>query len=125
MKILLDTHVLLWTLYEPDKIPPKLLTELETRANKVLVSSINISEIMIKASLGKLNIEDNILQAITESGFELKDYPAEASMLLKDLPFHHRDPFDRMLITQAIAGSYWFMTVDEKIGKYEVKLINQ
>jgi PIN domain nuclease of toxin-antitoxin system len=68
----------------------------------IYVSAVTITELMIKPSLGKLRIDFDPVAMTKASGFELLDFNAESALLLKDLPFHHKDPFDRMLIAQSI-----------------------
>lgn len=123
MKILLDTHLYLWSLSEPERIAPDRVRELETPANTVYISSISIAEITIKASIGKLNLTFDPLEMIEKSGFEALDFGAKAAMLLGELPFHHRDSFDRMLIAQAMSENLFIMTDDSKFGSYSCRLI--
>jgi len=122
MKILIDTHILLWALSNPEKLPENWKLDLQTRANTIYVSSISIAEIMIKNSVGKLDVPEFFMDTIKETGFEMIKFSPEAASMLKDLPLIHKDPFDRMLITQALENDYSLMTVDEKIQKYDVKL---
>lgn len=91
---------------------------LETRANTIYVSAISIAEIIIKISLKKLNIPPITSRMIEEIGFEELDFTAKSADLLKDLPWHHRDPFDRMLICQALSYGYPIMTDDLKFTAY-------
>ena len=78
---------------------------------------------MIKSSIGKLKMEYDPLEYVEKSGFEFLDYTSRDAVLLKDLPFHHRDPFDRMLIIQSIANKYPIVTNDEKFTPYNCKVI--
>jgi len=78
---------------------------------------------MIKASPGKLPINFDPVDMAEQSGFELLDFSARDAMPLKALPFHHKDPFDRMLIAQAISRNYSMMTHDPKFNLYECKLV--
>jgi len=123
VKIIIDTHIFLWALSDPDKIHPPKRVELETAANTIYVSSISIVEMMIKASLGKLSFNFDPVEMAERSGFELLDFSALDVMPLKGLPFHHKDPFDRMLIAQGISRNYTIMTHDSKFNPYECKLI--
>ena len=86
-------------------------------------SSISITEIAIKASLGKLELSFDPIDAAERSGFEMLDFSAKDALLLKDLPFHHRDPFDRMLITQAISRKFVFVTQDSLMDLYECRTL--
>ena len=123
MKLLLDTHTFLWALSEPNRLSKKQIAAMEDPTNKVYVSSISITEIAIKASLGKLELGFDPIDAAERSGFEMLDFSAKDALLLKDLPFHHRDPFDRMLITQAISRKLIFVTQDLLIDPYDCRTL--
>ena len=123
MKLLLDTHIYLWALSEPNRLSQKQVIAMEDPTNTVYVSSISITEIAIKASLGKLELVFDPLDAAEKSGFEMLDFSAKDALLLKDLPFHHRDPFDRMLITQAISRKLIIATQDSIIGQYDCQIL--
>lgn len=123
MKILLDTHIFLWAIAEPDKLSEKFRSRLELPSNTVYVSSITIAELMIKHSIGKLNIHFDPAQVAIESGFELLNFSSEDALLLKELPFHHKDPFDRMLIAQGIRNKLRLMSIDSKFPLYGCKLV--
>lgn len=123
MKIIIDTHIFLWALSNPSRIAPLKLKELETPTNVIYVSSVTIAEIMIKSSIGKLKIDFNPLELAQQSGFESLDFTAHDALLLKDMPFHHKDPFDRMLICQSLTNEYPLMTDDSKIKQYNCHII--
>lgn len=123
MKVLLDTHIFLWAISDPKKLPPTYRKILESLANECLVSAICISEIMIKSSIGKLDCHFDPVQEAKEAGFELLPFVGEDALPLKELPFHHRDPFDRMLIAQSLSRSIPIMACDEKFTAYECRLI--
>lgn len=123
MKILIDTHIFLWAISDPAKLSIKWRAELETQANIIFLSSVSIAEIMIKASIGKFSVDFDPVVVAQESGFELLDFKGEDALLLKDLPFHHRDPFDRMLICQGIQNRMRIMTDDSKFQRYDCSLI--
>ena len=112
MNIIIDTHIFLWAVADPDRLDPSRRAELETRVNNVYVSAVSITEIVIKASLGKLVVNFDPVEIAQASGFELLEFSAHDAMPLKDLPFHHRNPFDRMLIAQATTRGYHLMTDD-------------
>jgi PIN domain nuclease of toxin-antitoxin system len=114
---------LLWALSEPNRLSPKQVIAMEDPTNTVYVSSISITEIAIKASLGKLELVFDPLDAAEKSGFEMLDFSAKDALLLKDLPFHHRDPFDRMLITQAISRKLIIATQDSIIDRYDCQIL--
>lgn len=123
MKIIIDTHIFLWVLAEPSRIAKTKLSKLESPTNIIHVSSITIAELMIKASIGKLEINFDPVDMARQSGFDLLDFSSQEALLLKDLPFHHRDPFDRMLIAQSIATKYPLMTDNAKIKLYDCQVI--
>ena len=123
MKILLDTHIFLWSLGDTRKLSEKRLSELRSQANIIYLSSISIAELMIKCSIGKLKIDYDIIKMVKESDFKILDFKAEDAVLLKSLPFHHKDPFDRMLICQSKTNKMKLMTDDQKIKLYDCKVI--
>lgn len=123
MNIIIDTHIFLWALAEPHRLTDMKRSALEDLSNTIYVSAISIAELMIKASIGKIQIEFNPLVNAKESGFLLLDFSPEAALLLKDMPFHHKDPFDRMLIAQSIESNYPIMTEDAKFELYDCQLL--
>ncbi len=123
MRILVDTHVFIWAVATPERLSPAQRSELESRANIILLSSVSIAEIMIKASLGKLSFDHDVIACAEQMGFELLNFSATDATLLRDLPFHHRDPFDRMLIVQCVARNIALMSNDRRFAPYDCKLI--
>ena len=123
MNIIIDTHIFLWALSDPYRISDAKREALEDLLNTIYVSAVSIAELMIKASVGKLKIDFDPVSMAKESGFMLLDFSSEAALLLKDMPFHHRDPFDRMLIAQSITDNYPIMTEDPKIALYDCQII--
>lgn len=123
MKIIIDTHIFLWALTEPEKLHLKYIQALETRANTVYVSSVSIAELMIKSSIGKIEIDFDPIEIAKRSGFELLNFSPEDALALKELPFHHKDPFDRMLISQAMNRNFSLISDDGKFKQYECKLL--
>ena len=123
MKLLLDTHIFLWALSETNRLSKKQIVAMEDPTNTVYVSAIVITEIVIKASLGKLELGFDPIDAVERSGFEVLDFSAKDALLLKDLPFHHRDPFDRMLITQAISRKLVIVTQDSFFDQYDCHIL--
>lgn len=123
MNVIIDTHIFLWAISEPDKVDVQKRIALESPANTVYVSSISIVELMIKSSLGKLQINFDPVEIAEQSGFDLLDFSAQDAMRLKNMPFHHKDPFDRMLIAQSNARAFSLMSDDHKLSLYDCKLI--
>jgi len=123
MDIIVDTHIFLWSLSEPSRLTEQQRAELETPVNTIWLSSVSVTEIMIKSSLGKLSFDFDLLEAARASGYELLEYSAEDALPLKDLPFHHKDPFDRMIISQAMVRGYPVMSNDLQFSRYPCKLL--
>ena len=123
MKIIIDTHIFLWALSDPSKIEKSKRDQLELLSNTIYVSSVSVTELMIKSSLGKLSIDFDVIEMIEKSGFEQLSFTAKDALNLKEMPFHHRDPFDRMLISQAQANDYFIMSDDRKFSLYSCKLL--
>jgi PIN domain nuclease of toxin-antitoxin system len=123
MNIIIDTHIFLWALSTPSRLDNAKREALEDLSNTICVSSITIAELMIKASLGKIRIDFDPVKMATETGFTLMDFSADAALLLKDMPFHHKDPFDRMLVAQSVAENCHLMTDDAKMMLYKCQFI--
>lgn len=118
MNVLLDTHLFIWWLKDDKRLSKKAST-LISNAHEIFISSASIWEAGIKIQLGKLEVDINALvDSIEKEGFvALPITPLHASYVAK-LPSHHRDPFDRMLIAQAICEPLHLLTVDEKLKAY-------
>lgn len=110
-------------MHEPEKLGGDRTLQLRDRSNTVYVSAVSIAEIAIKCSLGKLSVSGDLLAAIEDSGFEWLDFRAEEAIVLKDLPYHHRDPFDRMLVAQSLTQNLPLMSDDGKLRAYGCHLI--
>ncbi|MDP6684486.1 MAG: type II toxin-antitoxin system VapC family toxin [Candidatus Marinimicrobia bacterium] len=123
MKFILDTHIFLLVLAMPEKLSQDRQIEIEIQSNRVFVSAVSIAEMMLKASMGKLTIDFDPVKITEKSGFDILDFTGEDALLLKDLPFYHKDPFDRMLIVQSISNKFKIMTDDVKFQKYNCDLV--
>lgn len=123
MKLLLDTHTFLWSISDPARIPAAQREQVESLANIVYVSAVSVAEIMIKASIGKLCVDFDPNEQIIEAGFEPLDFSGRDAIRLGKLPFHHRDPFDRMLISQAMERRLRVVTQDPAFKQYDCRLI--
>ena len=120
---LLDTQVFLWCLMDSPRLTPEVRELIADPLNPVYVSAATSWEIAIKKSLGKLKAPHNIDGIVEEMGFlKLPIYLYHGDTLSR-LPFHHRDPFDRMLIAQAIAEGLVLISSDRKFEMYDVELI--
>lgn len=126
MRLLLDTHLLLWSLAEPMRLDASMRSALEEPDNEVLFSAASLWEIAIKAGLGRPDFAFNpkqIFQALLETGFVELPVRSEAAILVADLPPHHRDPFDRLLVAQAINESVRLYTADPLLPPYSSLVI--
>lgn len=118
MRILLDTNVFLWCLVDDKKLTPHARSII-VNADERYVSSASIWEVAIKKSLGKLNVDiGELADAITSSGFLELPITAKHASLVFGLPNLHRDPFDRLLIAQAMSEPLIFLTADKLLNKY-------
>lgn len=118
MRILLDTHIFLWA--EKDDVRlKKEARKIITEAEAVFISSISIWEIAIKMKLGKIDVDlSKLYESITLSGFSELPVNAQHALTYATLPEYHRDPFDRMLIAQAISEPLQFITADRALKEY-------
>ena len=123
MNILLDTHVLLWWLDDNPVLSNKARVPISDGSNLIFVSAAVIWEIRIKQSLGKLDIPPNFRQVLEQQPFELLAITTEHAHAVGALPTIHRDPFDRMLIAQAISEGFTILTRDPLFKEYKVPLI--
>lgn len=123
MKLILDTHVLLWALAEPERMADSRRQLIEDGSNTVYVSSVNAVEIAIKASIDKLTFKGDLLAMTEEAGFEWIDLTAAEAVLLQSLPFHHRDPFDRMLVCQSLHRRLPIATDDPMFRRYGCEVV--
>ena len=123
MKLLLDTHTFLWAISDPDRIPEHQRDQIKQLANTVYISAVSVAEIMIKASIGKIDFPFDANEQIAAAGFLPLDFSGGDATRLRELPFHHRDPFDRMLISQAIERNLFIVTQDQAFKHYSCQLI--
>lgn len=123
--LLLDTHVLLWLQNEPEKLSAKATSAIGHVHNRRLVSVVSLWEIVIKWQRGNLQLattpDEFIAQAQELSDLELLPVEASHVLGLTNLPETHNDPFDRLLISQAIAGNLIFVTADPSNRSYPVQ----
>jgi len=121
---LLDTHYVLWSLFEPDKIEAPVRRILENDKGTKLVSGVNLWEISIKYSLGKLELggvtPSELFDTVLKAGFEVLEVESRLLATYYQLPKkdNHKDPFDRLLIWQAVSNGYTLLTRDEKLEQY-------
>jgi hypothetical protein len=123
MRLLLDTHVLIWALLEPTKLPDKIAQLILDENNIVFISVVSIWELQIKKSLGKIILPENFIIELQQSGYEILNIGANHILMLEKLPLFHRDPFDRMLIAQSLCDKIPLLTKDTEILKYDFEAI--
>lgn len=121
MRILVDTHVLLWAQTSPSRLSTQARALLEDAENEVAFSVASIWEVAIKASRRKpgfLTHPRRVLQLARELGFEELPITSDVAARVMELPLHHADPFDRLLIAQALALPARLLTVDKQLAQY-------
>lgn len=123
MRLLLDTNVFLWWQWRDRRLSAALRDSIEDIENEVTVSATTIWEICIKRNIGKLEFTGSPTIACREAGFRLLDVTAAHAEMAGDLPRHHGDPFDRMLIAQAKSEELVVATEDRQFALYGVPIL--
>jgi PIN domain nuclease of toxin-antitoxin system len=124
MKLLLDTHVLLWWLNDDGKLSENACRLIENPDNAIYVSHATIWEIQIKNMTGKLNTNvETLIQQLSVNNFQQFPIHTNHILALAKLPPHHQDPFDRMLISQAISEPLHLITHDNHVSRYSESII--
>ena len=126
MKYLLDTHTAMWALGEKEKLSVTAKLIIDDISVPLCVSIVSAWEIAIKISIGKLNFaggSDFFTKKMQRNGIEILDLKGSHIKYAESIPFHHRDPFDRIIISTALADGLTILTADENIQKYEVSWV--
>jgi PIN domain nuclease of toxin-antitoxin system len=126
MRFLLDTHLLLWALNDPERLASATRDAIEDPENDVLFSTASIWEVAIKARLRRLDFAVRAEKIATEAlarGFGELLIRWQSASIVADLPMHHRDPFDRILLAQAITEPVHLYTVDRKLVPYSALVV--
>lgn len=127
MRLLVDTHAMLWWLRDDSRLSPRARAILEDGGNELLWSLASSWEIAVKIRSGKLDLDRPLerlyADLVTEQGVVLLPVSHDHCARVADLPLHHRDPFDRMLVVQAQHARVPLLTADPKLGAYEVQLL--
>lgn len=122
MRLLVDSHSLIWAVDDPSRLSPTATTALQDPANELLLSAATIWEMAIKVGLGKLMLStsyrDWMNQAIADLGLAILPVTIEYAEAQTALPWHHRDPFDRFLIAQAVVEAISIVSADSKFDAY-------
>lgn len=117
MNLLLDSHIVLWWLSDDKRLSRKARRLIE-RADEVLVSAATTWELAVKASLGKLRMPEGFLEVVEAQGFTHLPITPVHAMAVQGLPWHHRDPFDRILLAQAMVEALRLVSADEALAPY-------
>jgi PIN domain nuclease of toxin-antitoxin system len=121
---LIDTHVLLWLDQAPDRLSQHLLDLLRDPSHEVYCSAASLWEIAVKQSAGKLMVAGMLPGLLTRYGFVELPVRARDAEAVRHLPMHHKDPFDRMLVAQAIAENLVLVTGNSQMLVYEVAILS-
>lgn len=123
VNLLLDTNVLLWWLDGAERLSDAAVGSISDDSNDIVVSAATIWEIAIKKSLGKLAIDGDVRQHLKEQWFRELPIDGRHAAEVENLPWHHRDPFDRMLVAQARCEGLTLLTGDRQLAGYDVPAI--
>jgi len=125
--LLLDTHCWLWLKAEPDRLPSPLRRRITRDPAKLVLSAASVLEISIKQATGRLKLQVDpatLVEELVEDGVKPLDVTMAHALRLASLPRHHRDPFDRLLIAQALTEGFTLVTADAQILAYDVPVID-
>lgn len=123
MTLLLDSHVLIWVLGRPENLSPPARRALSDPDNRRFISIVSLWEIAIKVSVGKLDFPAQLDEAIEHAAAALLPVSIAHARRQQTLPFHHRDPFDRMLVAQAMEEGLTIVTRDRRLEAYGVPVL--
>ena len=127
MKLLLDTHIFIWWADQPERLSPAALSALEDEANELLLSVASVWEMQIKIQFGKLKLslplEELVKNQQETNALTVSPVTLTHVLALDSLPFHHKDPFDRLLIAQSIEEELTIVSKDSQFSAYAVKLL--
>jgi PIN domain nuclease of toxin-antitoxin system len=123
VKLLLDTHAALWWLADDARVGRNAEQQLSDETNRVLLSAAVIWEVAIKRSLGKLQAPADLASTLTGAGAQPLAITLDHAAAVESLPWHHRDPFDRLLVAQAITEGATIVSQDDRLHQYGVSVI--
>ena len=123
MKLLLDTHAALWWLADDDRIGEEVIRHLTDDTNQVLISAVVVWEVAIKRSLGKLDAPEDLAPTLLGAGAQPLPVTLDHAAAVEKLPWRHRDPFDRMLVAQALTEDAAIVSGDEPLSEYGVAIV--
>ncbi len=124
MNLLLDSHTFIWIHKEPHKLSVEVIIN---PANQLFLSVVTAWELQIKIALGKFSFNDSLENVIHQeqlsNGLQILPVKLSHALFIENLPFHHKDPFDRMLISQAITENMTLVSADAKFADYQADLL--
>lgn len=123
MRLLLDTHTLLWTLVAPDRLSENAAQTIAAEESEVFVSIVSPWEMAIAKARGRMDPPDNLEAQLETMRFALLPVSLRHTHVVETLPHHHRDPIDRMLVAQAQVEGLTIVTVDRLLRRYPVSLL--
>jgi PIN domain nuclease of toxin-antitoxin system len=123
VKLLLDTHTLIWWLANNPTLANEAKKAIASIDNIVFVSAVSAWEIAIKKTIGKLTAPDDLAEQIKQKDFQPLPIEIHQALRVEKLPLHHNDPFDRILIAQALCENLTIITRDRKFENYSVSII--
>ena len=127
MKLLLDTHVLIYATLQQSNLSNQAKEIIQDKTNELYLSTASIWEMQIKLQLGKLNLQPSLQQIIEDqcrvNDLRILSISQQHIFNLSQLPFHHKDPFDRLIISQAMTEGFSLLSKDAQITKYQVNVI--
>ncbi|WP_028924937.1 type II toxin-antitoxin system VapC family toxin [Pseudonocardia acaciae] len=124
MRLLLDTNALLWWLFDLPQLGPGTRRAIATPHSEVLVSAVSATEIGIKQAIGKLRAPEDLEHRIASDGFTALPITIRHGLAAGALPPHHKDPFDRLLVAQALCEGLTLVTADLKLDDYDVPVLS-
>jgi PIN domain nuclease of toxin-antitoxin system len=122
LNLLLDTHIWLWVLTDPSRIPEDVLELISSPENDIYVSAISLWEVVIKSQLGKIIVQDDLIAATEAQEMKFLPFSADHAVAISELPLHHKDPFDRALIAQTLSHKLKLITADKAIHAYDDRI---
>ena len=127
MRFLLDTHIAIWSLTEPGRIAPSIRDALDESSAEIFVSAVSVWEIAIKHRLGRTDSPPfsghEAIGHFSNAGFTLLDIAPAHAAFVERLPPLHADPFDRLMLAQAVVEAMQFVTYDRHLSRYDVGML--
>lgn len=127
MNLLLDTHAFLWWATDDSRLSTRAREVLSDPEQRIFFSAASGWEMAIKANLGKLTfprgLSDFVTSAVSSNGYEILSVSLAHALAVNDLPYHHRDPFDRILVAQSRVEGLTILSADQKIRAYDIEIL--